>query len=109
MSSSSRSRPFPPRSPLAAVTGVARRASTAAVAALGLVLATAPVGAHEGHETTTSASAVGGSTPSLLLVGVGAALMVGWGAAYARDAVSDRLAAAGVLAGVVVLLVAAVS
>lgn len=97
---------LPTRPPTLETAAVRRATATAAVT---VALAASPAVAHEGHETSTPASAVGGSTPSLLLAGVGAALLVGWGAAYARDTVSDRLAAAGVLVGVVVLLVAAVS
>lgn len=67
--------------------------------------------AHEGHGHTPTdggaVSAVSGAEPSLLLAVVGGALTVGWGVAYAREAVGDRVAAAGVLAGLVILLVSA--
>lgn len=84
--------------------GVARATATLPVLAGTVGLAAA----HEGHgHTTSSASAVGGANPSLLLAVVGGVLMAGWGLAYAREVVSDRVAAGGVLVGLVVLLFAA--
>lgn len=96
------------------VASQARRFAAALGAAvatlLGQALWTGVALAHEGHEhTTESASAVGGADPSLLLAIVGGVLMAGWGLAYAREMVSDRVAAAGVLVGLVVLLFAAFS
>jgi len=89
---------------------VFRRLALAAVAA---PAAAGRAAAHDGTHTPTpsggAVSAVSGAEPSLLLAVVGGALTVGWGAAYAREAVADRVAAAGVLVGLIVLLVGALS